>query len=112
MPSTEKVIISKAQFDAFSQLWDAASEVVESGEPNDPALVQAITSCQAASAPDRAFDPADGLSDDDRQDAIARGREMWADDELRVDDDAMVAVADDAVWVESWVRVPNDQDED
>lgn len=33
-------------------------------------------------------------------------REIFQDDDVQIDDDAKATFADDAVWVQAWVRVP------
>lgn len=38
--------------------------------------------------------------------AIQLAREQYVNDDINIDDDAMVSVGDEGVWVEAWVYVP------
>lgn len=38
---------------------------------------------------------------------IDRARKLHCSDDINVDDDAVVSVADEGVWVQAWVWVPN-----
>lgn len=37
--------------------------------------------------------------------AITRAKEQWASDDINIDPDAKVSVADDGAWVQAWVWV-------
>ena len=43
---------------------------------------------------------------------IQTAREVWADDELRIDDDAEVSRGNDGTWVQAWVLIENEADQD
>ena len=46
---------------------------------------------------------------------ISAARELYAlgsDDNIEIDDNALVSTADDGVWVQAWVWVPNPADDD
>lgn len=43
---------------------------------------------------------------------IESARNTYCNDEINIDDDAMVSVGDDGVWVEAWVWVQNPEDDE
>jgi len=43
---------------------------------------------------------------DSYRDAIAEARECYADDDCEIDDEPVVSIGDDGVWVNAWVWVP------
>lgn len=55
-----------------------------------------------------------GSQDDATPAEIARARELYAegsDDDIEVDDNAKASRADDGLWVQAWVWLPNEDDE-
>lgn len=43
---------------------------------------------------------------------VAQAREMYADDDVMIDDDAQVSEAENGVWVQAWVWVGEDDDDE
>ncbi len=43
--------------------------------------------------------------------AIAAARELYADDDLEIDDNPAISHADGGVWVAAWVWVANEETE-
>jgi hypothetical protein len=41
-----------------------------------------------------------------------RARELYESETINIDDDAEVSEYDDGYWVQAWVDVPNETDED
>lgn len=39
---------------------------------------------------------------------IDRARELYANDDLEIDDDAVISASDDGCWVQAWVWVPTE----
>jgi len=50
------------------------------------------------------------VSDDNTGNYVERARELYGDDDLTVDDDAVVSDADGGAWVAAWVWVPDDNE--
>lgn len=42
---------------------------------------------------------------------VACARAQWGTDDLNIDDDAGKSEADEGVWVEAWVWLPNGEDD-
>lgn len=42
---------------------------------------------------------------------VRRARDIWASDDLEIDDHALVSECDEGVWVAAWVWVPKENDE-
>lgn len=42
---------------------------------------------------------------------IERARDLYQDDELQIDDNAMVSPAGDGIWVQAWVWLPHERGE-
>lgn len=40
---------------------------------------------------------------------IVRAREIWASENLEIDDGALISESDDGVWVAAWVWVPKEE---
>jgi hypothetical protein len=49
------------------------------------------------------------MTEDSTKD-VERARELYANDELEIDDNAIISQADDGCWVAAWVWVPVDSD--
>jgi hypothetical protein len=53
----------------------------------------------------------DAATTDDRPratpDQIDEAREMYSDDDIEIDDDALVSEGDGGAWVQAWVWVPD-----
>jgi len=45
-------------------------------------------------------------------DQLAEARAIHANDDLEIDDDATVSEADNGYWVQAWVWVPQDDEDD
>jgi hypothetical protein len=87
----------------FHTLKQAESFI--SGFEDDPlqeGILELLTSLRDAIAQTTPAEP----------DEIVAAREMYADDDIQIDDDAAASRADDGVWVSAWVWVPNEEEDD
>lgn len=74
-----------------------------------------ICKCVIAEAdkPDALFSEIDGFRhaacEDRRKGAIQAARDIYQNDDLEIDDDARLSVADNGVWVQAWIWVSNEE---
>lgn len=87
----------RPSFVPFSDLWDALSEILEDpytqiSDKNRKAGLMAIELAQISVA--RQEDP-----------SVVRARELYASDEIEIDDLPMLSPANDGKWVSAWLWV-------
>lgn len=103
--------ISEDHLKALQNLWDVASEALESPDADfsdvRASLADAIERCQSARSQDPFLDLSGGLGEAARSDVIDHARETAGDDGLEFDPDASLSVADDGIWVQGWVWFPD-----
>lgn len=76
------------------------------------ALLESGGVFQADAAREALADYDEEATDEGRDDLLQRARDEYACDEVNIDEDALLSIGDGGAWVQAWVWVADETDEE